>query len=110
MTTPETLNTEVVSNELRFPLVTRTVSSDARFDSYELLKSGHGAEWFWTDWTYEWISQAWGIRSVNLGESYVANLLIFSTPTHTYDFIYHSNGYNHLNTAFIRSVSGQQEI
>jgi hypothetical protein len=71
MITPETLNTEVVANELRFPLVTRTVSSDARFDSYELLKSDHGAEWFWTDWTYEWISQAWGIRSVNLGESYV---------------------------------------
>jgi hypothetical protein len=44
MTTPETLNTEVVANKLRFPLVTHTVSSDVQFDSYELLKTGHGAE------------------------------------------------------------------
>jgi hypothetical protein len=40
MTFPETLNTKVAVNELRFPLVTHTAYSDARFDSYEILKSG----------------------------------------------------------------------
>jgi hypothetical protein len=49
MTSPETLNTKVVSNRLRFLLVTHMVSSDARFDSYGLLKSGHGAKLIWTD-------------------------------------------------------------
>jgi hypothetical protein len=46
MTFPETLNTKVAVNELRFPLVTHTVYSDARFDSYEILESGWGAEYF----------------------------------------------------------------
>jgi hypothetical protein len=40
MTFPETLNTKVAVNELRFPLVTHTAYSDAWFDSYEILKSG----------------------------------------------------------------------
>jgi hypothetical protein len=46
MTTPESLNTEVVANELSFPLVTHMVSSDVRFNDYDLLKTGHGAEQF----------------------------------------------------------------
>jgi hypothetical protein len=40
MTFPETLNTKVVDNELSFPLVTHMANSDARFGSYEILKSG----------------------------------------------------------------------
>jgi hypothetical protein len=40
MTSPEILNTKVVIDELRFPLVTHTTYSDARFDSYRILKSG----------------------------------------------------------------------
>jgi hypothetical protein len=46
MTSPETLNNKVFINELRFPLVTHMASSDARFDSYGILKSGRGAENF----------------------------------------------------------------
>jgi hypothetical protein len=44
MTSLETLNTKVSANALRFPLVTHMIYSDARFDSYEILKSGQGAE------------------------------------------------------------------
>jgi hypothetical protein len=33
-------------NKLGFPLVTHTVDSDARFDSYLVLKSRHDAESF----------------------------------------------------------------
>jgi hypothetical protein len=46
MTSPETLNTKFSANELSFPLVTHTVDSGARFDSYGSLKSGQGAENF----------------------------------------------------------------
>jgi hypothetical protein len=44
MTSPETLNTKVGVNKLRFPLVTRMVYSDARFECYRILKSGQSAE------------------------------------------------------------------
>jgi hypothetical protein len=43
MTSPETLNTKVTFDELRLLLVTHTVYSDARFDSYVILKSGRCA-------------------------------------------------------------------
>jgi hypothetical protein len=46
MTFPKTLNTKVAVNELIFPMVTHTVYSEARCDSYKILKSGHGAENF----------------------------------------------------------------
>jgi hypothetical protein len=46
MTSTEILNNKVGINELRFPLVSHTVYSDARFDSYVILKSGPGAEDF----------------------------------------------------------------
>jgi hypothetical protein len=51
ITSTETLNTEFAFNELSFPLVTHMVYSDARFDSYGILKSGQGAELIWTEWT-----------------------------------------------------------
>jgi hypothetical protein len=38
MTSLETLHTKVSSNELSFLLVTHTVYSNARFDSYTILK------------------------------------------------------------------------
>jgi hypothetical protein len=53
MTSQETLNTKVSLNELRFSLVTYTVYSDMRFDIYGLLKTGQGAEHFWTDQSYK---------------------------------------------------------
>jgi hypothetical protein len=40
MAFPDTLNTKVVVNKLSFLLVTHKAYSDARFDSYEILKSG----------------------------------------------------------------------
>jgi hypothetical protein len=40
MTFPETLNTKVAVNKLRFLLVTHIVYFNARFDSYGILKSG----------------------------------------------------------------------
>jgi hypothetical protein len=46
MTSPETLSTKVVFDELRFLLVTHMTYFDARFDSYGILKSGQGAEHF----------------------------------------------------------------
>jgi hypothetical protein len=46
MTSPEILNTKVSIKELIFPLVTHTIYSDARFDRYEILNSGQGAENF----------------------------------------------------------------
>jgi hypothetical protein len=46
MTLPETLNTKIADNELSFPLVTHMTFSNARFDSYGILKSGRGAENF----------------------------------------------------------------
>jgi hypothetical protein len=39
MTSPEILNTKVAINELSFPLVIDMSYSDARFDSYNILKS-----------------------------------------------------------------------
>jgi hypothetical protein len=54
MTSPETLYTKVVINELSFPLVTHMTYSDAWFDSYGIfLKSGYSTELFWTDWILE---------------------------------------------------------
>jgi hypothetical protein len=46
MTFAETLNAKVADSELSFPLVTHMSFSDARFGSYEILKSGRGAENF----------------------------------------------------------------
>jgi hypothetical protein len=46
MTSLETLNTKISVNELSFLLVTHMVYSDARFDSYGILKSGQDAENF----------------------------------------------------------------
>jgi hypothetical protein len=46
MTFLETLNNKVAVNELSFLLVTHIVYSDARFNSYGILKSGRGVENF----------------------------------------------------------------
>jgi hypothetical protein len=46
MTFPETFNTKVSINELGFLLISHMACSDARFDSYEILKSQQGAENF----------------------------------------------------------------
>jgi hypothetical protein len=44
MTSPETLNTKVSINKQSFLLVTHTVLSNVWFDSYGILRSGHGPE------------------------------------------------------------------
>jgi hypothetical protein len=46
MTSPETLNIKFAINKLSFLLITHMVNSDARFDSYGILKLGQGAEYF----------------------------------------------------------------
>jgi hypothetical protein len=53
MTSLENVNTEFSINELSFSLITHTVHSDARFDSYGLLKSGQGAEYFVDRWVMQ---------------------------------------------------------
>jgi hypothetical protein len=46
MNSPETSNTKVVIDELRFLLVTHTTYFDGRFDSFKILKSEQGVENF----------------------------------------------------------------
>jgi hypothetical protein len=46
MKSPETSNTKVVIDELRFLLVTHMTYFDGRFDSFEILKSEQGVENF----------------------------------------------------------------
>jgi hypothetical protein len=46
MTFLETLNTKVADSELRFPLVSHTAYSDARFGSNGILKLARGDENF----------------------------------------------------------------
>jgi hypothetical protein len=52
MTTLEMLNMKFSVNELSFLLVTHTTHSNARFDSYGILKSRQSPDTFWTEWTY----------------------------------------------------------
>jgi hypothetical protein len=53
MTTLENVNTKFFINELSFSLITHTIHSDTRFDSYGLLKSGQGAEYFVDRWVMQ---------------------------------------------------------
>jgi hypothetical protein len=53
MTFPETLHTKNAVNEHSFTSVTRIADSDTRFGHYGFLKTGYGAELFWTAWTLE---------------------------------------------------------
>jgi hypothetical protein len=46
MISPETSNMKLADSKLSFLLVTHTVYSVARFDSYRILKLGQGAENF----------------------------------------------------------------
>jgi hypothetical protein len=103
MTSLGTLNTKFAINELSFSLVTHMVYSDPRFDSYGLLQSGYGAEYFLDRLSIQVNDQVlshkkhescWGLNT-----DYVDNMLSFPTPTHTHIFSNHSNGYGHLKTA-----------
>jgi hypothetical protein len=80
MTTLKTPNTELVANYLIFLLVTHMVSSDARFDSYEFSKTGHGAERFWTDWTWNWNLWFKDQRWVKLGDVWLRILQLTCSP------------------------------
>jgi hypothetical protein len=53
MTSLETLYTKNAVNKYSFPLVTHTAYFDTRFGCYLFLKTGQGAELFWTAWTLE---------------------------------------------------------
>jgi hypothetical protein len=41
---------------------------------------------------------------------FVANLLIFPTPTHTQDFNKHHDGYGHSNTALMQSLVDRRKL
>jgi hypothetical protein len=56
-----------VVNEISFTLVTHTAYFDTQLGRYEFLKIEQGAELFWAGRMWEWNSQVWGLRSVNLG-------------------------------------------
>jgi hypothetical protein len=113
MTSPETLNTKHSSNEIRFPLVTHTVNSNAQFGSYGLLKSGQGAENFLDRLIIHVNGQVlghkkhgfcWGVNTDSQG-----HLLSFPTPTHTHVSDAHNHGYGHFSTA-MWGVSGLLKI
>jgi hypothetical protein len=53
MTSPETLYTKNAIKEVSFTPVTHMAYSNTRFCRYGFLKSGYGAELFWTAWTLE---------------------------------------------------------
>jgi hypothetical protein len=40
---------------------------------------------------------------------FTANLLRFSSPTHTHNFDNHSDGYGHLKTALVRNLAGSRK-
>jgi hypothetical protein len=99
MTSLETFNIKLPANKLSFPLVTHMVNSDGQFGSYELLKSGQGAE----NILDRLITQAngqvlghknrkpcWGVNTDSED-----HLLNFTTPTNTQVSDAHSHGYGH---------------
>jgi hypothetical protein len=100
---PETLNTKIAVNELKFPLVTHTVYSNTQFDSYRLLKSGHGAEQILDRLDIQVNSQILGHKKCESWQGLVidciGHLLSFPTPTRTHIFGNHGNGYSHLSIA-----------
>jgi hypothetical protein len=114
MTSAETLNIKVAANELSFLLVTHTVLSEEWFGSYGHPAMFQGAEWFWDSLDIgakisalgPKMSEAWKGSFMDLA----ANLLGFSTPTHTHNFGNHSNGYGCSKTALMRRFSGLPEI
>jgi hypothetical protein len=69
MTSPETLYTKNAANEHSFLLVTNIAYFETRFGSYGFLKSGYGAELFWTAWTSEQNPSFRGPKRVNLAEA-----------------------------------------
>jgi hypothetical protein len=68
MTSQETLYTKNAANDHSFPLVTHTAYFNTWFGRYGFLKSGYGAELFWTAWTLEWNPSFMGPRCVKLDE------------------------------------------
>jgi hypothetical protein len=106
MTSLETLYTKNVDNELSFSLVTYTAYFDTQFGSYGLLSQvmmlncfrqlGHWNEIPGSGAQNEWIL-------VRLITDFAANLLCLSTPTHTYNFGNHCNGYSCSKEALVQS-------
>jgi hypothetical protein len=110
MTSPETLYTKNVINELSFPLVTHTAYFDTRFGSYGFSKSGYSAG------QIEQRSEILGLGP-KMSESwrglityFASSLLSFSTPTHTHDFNNHSNGYGYFNDSARAELADCQKL
>jgi hypothetical protein len=113
MTSLETLYTKNAVIEHFFPLVTDTAYSDTQFGCYGFLKSGYGAELI-LDRTDRWVNFS-GLRPKKLESwsglftDYVDHLTCFPAPTHIHIFGNHSNGYDHLKTADVRSFADCQK-
>ncbi len=109
MTSLETSHTRNVANDLSFPLVTHTASSNTRFDSYEFSKqtvvlngSGQIGNWSKTSGLgYKMDEDQQGLIM-----NFAVNFLSFSTPTQPHGFDNHSNGYGHSRIMLMQSVSG----
>jgi hypothetical protein len=113
MTSLEPLNTKLSANELSFLLVTHMVNSNPWFDSYVILRSGQGAEYFLDKLVthangqvseHEKRETSWGVNTDSEG-----HFLIFRIPTHTHVFDSHSQGYGHIGMV-THGVSGLLEI
>jgi hypothetical protein len=84
-------------------MVTHTINSDVRFDSYGILKSGQGAENFLDRLVKQANGQVsehkmretfWGVNT-----DFEGHLLSFPTPTYTHVSDTHNHGYGHFSTA-----------
>jgi hypothetical protein len=77
MTSPETLYTKTVVNELSFLLVTHTTCFDTRFDRYEFfeVRFQHWTDSGQTGYTGAW-SDFWASRCVILAGVYIQHLKI----------------------------------
>jgi hypothetical protein len=110
MTSPETLYTKNVVNELRFLQVTHMTCFDIRFGRYGFLKSGFSAGQILDRLGKQVLGQVFGQQ---MGETCCSQntksrgkMLSFPTPTQTHIFDNHSNGYGRLITAHVRSSVG----
>jgi hypothetical protein len=114
MTSVETLNTKVATNELSFPLVTHMVLSEEWFGIYRLSMIGQGAERFWDRMDIGVKISALGPKMSEtwqgLFTDHAANMLGFSMATHPHDFGNNNNGYGCSKTVLMQSFSGLPEI
>jgi hypothetical protein len=109
MTSPETLYTKNVSNELSFLSVTHTTCFDIRFGRYGFLKSGFNTDQLLDRLAYMclvwFLGHKMGETCWGLNTRPEAHFLSFSMRTHTHVSDMHSHSYAHFDTATF-GVSG----